>query len=175
MVFKDKFTQDPQLDGEGFVVLDAPCRGCRPDESCPRSGHCERYDSPLREATRSLGVSAWLAERAKVPSQVAEGLLMDTRCLGCMVTRPALLDYPNPKGWDEVDGVKLPAVTWADVANGRGTKLVMHCEPVRSYHDYDVVTGRTVPAPQYKPTMQGVQRLSDSSAMDAYFGWKGEL
>lgn len=21
---------------------------------------------------------------------------------------------PNPKGWDEVDGVKLPSITWAD-------------------------------------------------------------
>ena len=47
---KDKFTVNPQLDSEGFIELFAPCRGCRLGEPCPRSGHCERYNSPLREA-----------------------------------------------------------------------------------------------------------------------------
>lgn len=45
---KTKFTRDPQLDSEGFVDPAAACRGCEPDEPCPRSGHCERYNSPLR-------------------------------------------------------------------------------------------------------------------------------
>jgi len=45
---KTKFVVNPHLDSEGYVILDAPCRGCGPDEMCPRSGHCERYDSPLR-------------------------------------------------------------------------------------------------------------------------------
>lgn len=46
---KTKFTRDPQLDSEGFTMNDArTCYGCTPSEMCPRSGHCERYDSPLR-------------------------------------------------------------------------------------------------------------------------------
>lgn len=45
---KNKFTRDPHLDAEGFTVSDARCVGCGPHEMCPRSGHCERYDSPLR-------------------------------------------------------------------------------------------------------------------------------
>jgi hypothetical protein len=45
---KTKFTVNPHLDSEGFVMEDARCRGCGPDEPCPRSGHCERYSSPLR-------------------------------------------------------------------------------------------------------------------------------
>lgn len=47
---KSKFTRDPQLDSEGFVDHSASCRGCGPAEPCPRSGHCERYNSPLRFA-----------------------------------------------------------------------------------------------------------------------------
>lgn len=47
--FKFKFTAHPQHDAEGFTVMDAKCRGCTPDEMCPRSGHCERYESPLRD------------------------------------------------------------------------------------------------------------------------------
>lgn len=45
---KTKFTANPQLDSEGFTMADARCRGCEPHEMCPRSGHCERYDSPQR-------------------------------------------------------------------------------------------------------------------------------
>lgn len=37
------------------------------------------------------------------------------RCQGC---KPAPLGPPNPKGWDHVDGVKLPPVcTWADLSD----------------------------------------------------------
>lgn len=45
---KTKFTAQPQLDSEGFLDTTARCRGCAPEDQCPRSGHCERYDSPLR-------------------------------------------------------------------------------------------------------------------------------
>lgn len=46
---KSKFTTNPHLDSEGFTMADARCHGCAPNEPCSRSGHCERYDSPLRQ------------------------------------------------------------------------------------------------------------------------------
>ena len=45
---KTRFTRDPQKDSEGFTDHAAKCVGCRPEDMCPRSGYCERYDSPLR-------------------------------------------------------------------------------------------------------------------------------
>lgn len=45
---KSKFTRDPQLDAEGFVDYKAECHGCHTRDACPRSGHCPRYNSPLR-------------------------------------------------------------------------------------------------------------------------------
>lgn len=66
MTFKDKFLRDPQLDAEGFTMMDAKCCGCAPTDMCPRSGHCERYMSPLR-ATH--GIPAWMVDH--VTSQQA--------------------------------------------------------------------------------------------------------
>lgn len=48
MFNKHKFTANPQQDSEGFTDYQAVCVGCGPNEPCWRSGHCERYDSPLR-------------------------------------------------------------------------------------------------------------------------------
>lgn len=45
---KHRFTATPQQDSEGFTDYQAVCVGCGPTEPCWRSGHCERYDSPLR-------------------------------------------------------------------------------------------------------------------------------
>lgn len=45
---KTKFTANPQLDSEGFMNSSASCLGCDGNEPCPRSGMCERYNSPLR-------------------------------------------------------------------------------------------------------------------------------
>lgn len=45
---KTKFTVNPQHDSEGFTDYTAPCCGCSTEDMCPRSGHCLRYDSPLR-------------------------------------------------------------------------------------------------------------------------------
>jgi len=55
--FKDKFTVNPQQDAEGFTMPDARCHGCAPADMCPRSGHCDRYMSPLRETN---GIPAWM-------------------------------------------------------------------------------------------------------------------
>ena len=38
---KYRFTATPHLDSEGFVMHDAKCFGCGPDEMCSRSGYCE--------------------------------------------------------------------------------------------------------------------------------------
>jgi hypothetical protein len=65
---KSKFTANPQLDSEGFILADAECWGCSPEEGCVRSGFCWRYNSPLR--------------------------------------------VTNPPGWQDVDGVVLPPITW---------------------------------------------------------------
>lgn len=119
--FKFKFTAHPQHDAEGFTVMDAQCRGCTPDEMCPRSGHCERYMSPLRDvysiAAHMIHSLPWCDACQSYHSAAAPG---------CFITRheelhrvfgksPVLAaPYGNPKGWQEVDGVKLPPVdTWA--------------------------------------------------------------
>ena len=97
---KTKFTRDPQLDSEGFLDTAARCRGCAPGESCPRSGHCERYDSPLRFITQ---------DGTTIISETPQEIVID-----------------NPEGWQEVgEGaslVKLPPITWGDTFDGeRGT------------------------------------------------------
>jgi hypothetical protein len=89
---KTKFVVNPHLDSEGFLMADAHCRGCSPDEMCPRSGHCERYDSPLRFT-------------------VSE---MYDRMVNTEIGKEVLARMSNPKGWQEVDGVKLPTITWAE-------------------------------------------------------------
>lgn len=48
MFNKHRFVVNPQHDSEGFTNYQAPCVGCGPTEPCWRSGHCERYNSPLR-------------------------------------------------------------------------------------------------------------------------------
>lgn len=92
--FKDKFTANPQQDAEGFTVQDAKCVGCAPADMCPRSGHCERYMSPLRE---THGVPAWMV------NSVAghEAALREHGAARL-----------NPEGWREVDGVLLPHIAW---------------------------------------------------------------
>lgn len=63
--------------------------------------------------------------------QVQGGLLADAKCTGCSPKLAVLApDYAstearivahmasiNPKGWNEVDGVKLPHITWAEPVN----------------------------------------------------------
>ena len=46
---KTKFTAQPQKDSEGFTDYEARCLGCPNSAPCPRSGHCLRYNSPLRD------------------------------------------------------------------------------------------------------------------------------
>jgi len=87
--FKAKFTATPQHDAEGFTVQDAKCVGCAPADMCPRSGHCERYMSPIRE---THGIPAYMVTAMR--EHGAAKL--------------------NPEGWREVDGVKLPDIAWGE-------------------------------------------------------------
>lgn len=144
-MFKTKFVAEPQLDAEGFVMLDAPCLGCGPADMCPRSGHCQRYQSPLRDV---FGIAAWMAGMQDKPEE-AVMILADVKCmqceppcrLGCLPGQPkrhsgVCEPEQNPPGWQEVGGVQLPPITWAE------------------------------------PMVDGIEKLSDSSAPDAYFGWR---
>lgn len=104
--FKDKFVSNPEQDAEGFTVLDAKCRGCTPDEMCPRSGHCDRYMSPLRE---THGIAAWMIhdiDVAPVPIEVQRIAYAQTQ------EGRNMANEANPVGWREVDGVVLPPITW---------------------------------------------------------------
>lgn len=78
---------------------------------------------------------------------IVQALLADHKCLPC-----------NPNGWDEADGVKLPAITWADAA---------------LYHDeVPSETSVEVKKAVAEHLLNGITRLSDSYAPDAYFGHK---
>lgn len=100
--FKDKFTATPQQDAEGFTVMDARCVGCAPTDMCPRSGHCERYMSPIRE---THGIAAHMVkpiryDKAGFINSTVDAMMQQVR------------SYKNPEGWREVDGVELPHITW---------------------------------------------------------------
>lgn len=119
---KTKFTRDPQLDSEGFVDTTSPCRGCSVGDHCPRSATCIEYDSPLRD--QSITFMLTVAKQRHQDNKLVQALLADHKCVTCqpaghitpMVPSAAFLPRPNPKGWDEVDGVKLPSVSpWAAI------------------------------------------------------------
>ena len=87
--------------------------------------------------------------------QMAQSLLADVRCHRCppteMCSRSGTCDYrENPEGWREIDGVMLPTIAhWADM-----TGIVESAEQCALAN------------------MDGITRLSDYNAPDAYFGWK---
>lgn len=129
MTFKNKFVHAPQHDSEGFTVMDAKCRGCEPADMCPRSGHCDRYMSPLREAH---GIPAWMVSDLNDRLAVAKSAfaehtaeMADAKRLvdEADARQPSETDVlyreltgRNTKGWDEVDGVNLPPVSvWAQL------------------------------------------------------------
>lgn len=135
--FKDKFSATPQHDSEGFTMMDARCVGCGPEDMCPRSGHCERYESPIRE---THGIPAWmissLEERSDVPAEVKKVVgqyffggdyaadLAERRQMvqdadynlrqDAEVETAMRVAGVNPEGWQEVDGVLLPHIAWGE-------------------------------------------------------------
>lgn len=182
MVNRERFMLD--FDSEGFVepptnpyatlnigktpdvrlaqalLQDRGCLQCPPSEQCPRSGYCE-----LRNLTAEE--QAFVAAHEELHKQ-----------------------YANPKGWDEVDGVKLPLITWAD-EHGCSTaeeklafagivdtsNIISDAQfaalqnELREIHEAEITNARAIVADADRH-MDGVTRLSDTSAPDAYFGWK---
>jgi hypothetical protein len=149
--FKAKFTVGPQHDSEGFTMSDAKCRGCAPDEMCPRSGHCERYDSPLRY-------------HESIAAQMG-------------IELP--LSHSNPHGWQEVDGVQLPPITWADYSDDEleyqfQQWLHARTAPVAKREEQrKEVMGllqRFATIDARAQQLDGVEPLSDSRAPDVFVG-----
>lgn len=65
----------------------------------------------------------------RVHSAVSAALLADTKCLRCA----------NPLGWQEIDGVVLPRITWAErVGNCSDPRCVLYgtekCAPGSGCH-----------------------------------------
>lgn len=98
--------------------------------------------------------------------QMAQGLLADAKCLQCPPTEQCSRSghceqRNNPKGWDEIDGVKLPLITWGDEYQAiepdvqRAAWAIVHAVESCSLLNTD-----------------GITRLSDTYAPDAYFGHK---
>lgn len=89
-----------------------------------------------------------------------QALLADykcTRCRGLLMTEEQANELlnggtrpwfqpENPEGWQEVDGVKLPPITWGAVVES-----AQSCANIN---------------------MDGITRLSDSYAPDAFYGWR---
>lgn len=123
MVNRERFMLD--LDSEGFTADPSPAEGL---------------------ASINIG---------KLPDvKMAHDLLADTRCLRCppseQCSRSGTCEHRNNlKGWDEVDGTKLPLITWAELDHDLAQ---MHITAVNN--------------------MDGITRLSDSYAPDAFFGHK---
>lgn len=117
MIDRTRFFVNPQHDSEGFTMPEAKCVGCAPEDMCPRSGHCERYDSPLRYMDYDGNVVPIEQGRVLLNKPDSEFEDLHALFLGQREKGDALR-AANPEGWQEVDGVKLPSVhTWADYSD----------------------------------------------------------
>jgi len=170
MFDRTKFFVNPQHDSEGFTMSDAKCVGCAPDEMCPRSGHCERYNSPLRLAADygplEVRTMAWLMQGQQDKGDALRA------CYGGFEHPTGR--SPNPPGWQELDGVKLPPITWAEVSDEELEQrfqawLHQSTKPENLYAFRQRLRERVNAMVQ---RAQGIEKLSDSTAPDAYFGWK---
>ena len=98
---KTKFLRDPQLDSEGFLDTAAPCRGCRPEDMCPRSGHCANYD--LRH--HIYGISSAMGDTPFNYGQMNRA--MDAR-INDMLEEQGV---PAPEAFITQDGTKIERVS----------------------------------------------------------------
>jgi hypothetical protein len=153
--FKDRYTRDPQHDSEGFTLygqadactgMDAKCRGCRPDEMCPRSGHCERYMSPLR---KTHGIAAGMVtprERYMLSPAAFGAMMQDQQAKGDALRRI---------GADEI-------------------ALALSASRNYSTHEEEVLDARRLvaEADAQCDAPHGTSKLRDSVFPDTYFGWR---
>lgn len=123
--------------------------------------------------------------------RLAQALLQDAGCLQCpppeLCSEPRCILYgtkkassqsgcacsTNPQGWDEIDGVKLPPIIgWIDTSNIiSDAQFAAFQNELREMHEAEVANARAIVV-EADRHMDGVTRLSDTSAPDAYFGWK---
>lgn len=89
-----------------------------------------------------------------------QAMLADTKCLPC---KP--VEGVNPRGWNEVDGVPLPTITWAEeraaLAAPVDAPWVAETRAIVQAADLCMMSNH-----------DGITRLSDNYAPDAYYGWK---
>lgn len=93
---KTRFTRDPQLDSEGFVMADAKCLGCDGNEPCPRSGTCEHYNSPFR-----------FYNNQTITVQVSPPALVQCHCGLMQGACSCASQKLNPPGWNEPGMAKI--------------------------------------------------------------------
>jgi hypothetical protein len=85
----------------------------------------------------------------KIPLEdhpLVQGLLADHKCISC-----------NPPGWQEVDGVQLPIITWADTSD--------RISPERLREFEQEIASILAPT-----NMDGVTVLSDTRAPAQFVG-----
>jgi hypothetical protein len=183
--FKAKFTVGPQHDSEGFTMSDAKCAACvdyaTTERRCLAHSMCvcntlpcsckavERadraYDSPLR--------ALMLDQRAK-----GDALRLH-ESIAAQLGIELPLSHSNPHGWQEVDGVQLPPITWADYSDDEleyqfQQWLHARTAPVAKREEQrKEVMGllqRFATIDARAQQLDGVEPLSDSRAPDVFVG-----
>jgi hypothetical protein len=83
---------------------------------------------------------------------VVQAMLADHKCMRCADPEQVI----NPAGWQEVDGIKLPPITWADTDSIVAEANEFIAAHERYHTDFERIFG--------------VSKLSDSNAPEQFVG-----
>jgi hypothetical protein len=107
---KTKFVVNPHLDSEGFVKYGPPHYL---GELTDNQREDQRINAMLADAgIATIEERAFLERHEELHRRYTVSEMYD-RMVNTAIGKEVLARMSNPKGWQEVDGVKLPTITWA--------------------------------------------------------------